>query len=279
MVCRPLLRLGTLFLVLAGAFPAAQAAVSATTAPSAAVVNACTIQSTDNLTFGAYNPTSGLASTASGQVQLRCTKAAAYSIAPTTGGSALTGPGGTLNYGLYVDTAFSQKWGGAGTVGFSLSNQVTSRAQFSTALTGAQFAANPALKNGLYYYANGTYYTGYLGQSSQALPGAVVQINLVTSTYTVPIIAHTNDVTALPKSTGNGPFDSYLYMVLPADTHAYSGSNGNYTVQVPNGTVLLKGTASSSRSITQATYYAQLPAGQDRAPGVYTDTVIIGVTF
>lgn len=122
--------------VLAFSSPVFAASATANLNVSASVAAVCTI-TTSPVAFGAYDPVVANAATdltASGAVNVACTKGAASTIDLGNGGNFLGGTrrmgSGTdfLNYGLYKDAALTQVWGTGLTGGTTASYTSASRA-------------------------------------------------------------------------------------------------------------------------------------------------------
>ncbi len=85
---------------------------------SASVAAVCIIGNA-TLAFGAYNPTSGTALTATSSVTLTCTLSTPYNIGmnagTTTGGTTtlrlMTTTGGTLGYKIFQNSGYTTNWG------------------------------------------------------------------------------------------------------------------------------------------------------------------------
>ena len=264
---------------------------------SSTVSNSCVVKSTDNINLGSYNPSSLVNLNGSGVLSLICTKGAIVTASPASGGSSLTGSGGSLSYSLYTDSGMTSKWGTSGTLS-SFTGGSGNSAQYSSSLnvyfknqnsltghaTVSQLqAAVPGFNPNLfyrYYYdssSNTTYIMyNYVGQgsSSSPPPGGTVQTDnwIQATTSTAPNTLGYNNKYVVGDA---------MYLVLPPGTT--TGSTGTYgtTYQVPAsiGSNPLTATSTTVTQPVNLTYYASLPYGQDVAPGVYTDTVVIQVTF
>lgn len=104
-------------------FRAALALVAVCSTGYVAAAETCSLVLT-NLNFGTYDPLSATGSTAMGSVGVRCNKTTNpsetlnYSITMSAGKAGtykpnrtMTGPGGTLVYQIYRDSAFTAVWG------------------------------------------------------------------------------------------------------------------------------------------------------------------------
>lgn len=255
---------------------------TSTMKPTATVSNDCLINSTDNLSFGAYVPSNSAALQTSGQIKLTCTKGATVSVYPVSGGSHMQGGGSTLTYVLYSDSAMSSVWGNQPTIPFD-SNSTGSTFFATQTLVGdgelsiAQIqqiipSFNPNTVYGYFYQtccaSNGTsigrtwIFTGYQGQTSGSLQlGPAKGYTLVTDA----------PETVVPGSNSAGTY----YKIVPT---SLTGVNGVY--QVPTGPMAtLSGTSTQAKTPMVLTYYGKVPALQDVTPGTYTDTVTIQVAF
>jgi spore coat protein U-like protein len=273
--------------------PLAQAAtppVAGTAQATSMVPPSCVIQSLDNLIFGAYDPTSGMDSTALGQLALHCVKGTVVSSVPTAGGAQLRNGSATLSYALYADAALSKVWGGTTSATF---RPGTSTTYFSQQLSEAQFKANPNLANQAYGYlrvthqipgqvttVSTTYYVGYLGQTPP--PAGTPSIAYApVSIGSISYAATTNPSSLATTYSNNnvggvgGRNDLYAqYLVTPTPV---APVNNVYTIS--SGTLPLGGTSKGIVTDLTLPYYGKLPAGQDVTPGTYADTVTITVTF
>lgn len=263
------------------------APVQGTTQATSTVSNSCTIVSADNLMFGAYSTINPSTLTTSGQIELHCTKNTAVAVSPTSGGSTMTGPGGSLTYSLYSDASLTTLFGQGGTASFTPPGDGFSTLFFKQSMTKAQFLADPTLATRVYGYAKAasssgslteTYYTGYLGQVNPGAGnfGGVMSAGPSSGISVGPVVV----ATAIGSNTysyGNsGSTFSYAqYIVTPTPVTPVGG-----TYAIPNySSTPIKGTVSSANTNLQLTYYGKLPAGQDVTPGSYLDTVVLTLTF
>jgi spore coat protein U-like protein len=266
---------------------AAVSPIQSTGKATAAVANTCVIVSADNLSFGTYSPINGLAAVTTGQVNLTCTKGAAFTVAPTSGGAALHGAGGSLAYGLYIDSAMTQTWGMANPtrlVDLDLNKTAQSPLPagwipmvFQTKLTAAQFSANTSYAQQPYMVTNEggapVYYINYVGQYQTNAQGNALRDQYPNSTAAALTSTSNIRITTVPVTTA--PAANTL--VLPPST-AKTGS----VYQIPtgfSGLASLSGTAASAHATSKVTYYGKIPAGQDMVPGSYIDTVVFTVSF
>ena len=218
-----------------------------------------------------------------------CTKNAAVSLGPTSGGSSLNGSGGSLNYGLYVDSAMTKTWGNGSILNMNFTG---GSGQFSTSLfvafktvknvaghlSPSQLQAafpdfNPNLFYAYYWTSTNTQiYYNYDGQySSATIPsGDSVLHNEYQAVFSTS-----------PQTLPNNRTGSALYYILPPGT--ITGTTGTYgaNYQVPTiiGNNPIKATATSSAQPIDLVYYAKIPYGQNVSPGIYTDTVVIQINF
>ena len=285
----PLLGLPLLSLSLLGLpLNAVAGSVKSSFQPSTTVANSCVINSTSNLSFGGYIPSNAAPLQTSGQISLNCTKGASVSVVPASGGSALNGSGGTLSYGIYIDSGMTQLW--KGTVLATYNNGVNQDAYFkySVNLNGrldlAQLQAavsnfNPNTAYGyMYDPTNDVTHLdyGYLAQSSSVPTGAQAAVYapagqvlnksgsllwMVSDPYNIPL-----------SSNGSVPWTIVLPTNSQVSSNIYSFSNGV-------APVALTGTSTSVKQAMNMTYYSKIPPNQDVAPGTYTDTVMVQVNF
>lgn len=117
-MCKSISKIG-LFISLALSLQAANAATTTTTFQVTATVgSACTVAAAD-LGFGAYNPLSPIATSATTTITVQCTLLSAYTIGLNAGtGSGataavrkMTKSADTLNYSLYQDPVHLLVWG------------------------------------------------------------------------------------------------------------------------------------------------------------------------
>lgn len=257
-----------------GALSLAQAgSVSSNLGATTKVANSCVIQTLDSVSFGAYNPTSGMSALGQGQVHLTCTKKAAASAVPSSGGSHMTGPSGSLNYALYTDSGMSQQWGSPApnyqSINFSVSQPL-----FAYHQAGISASQCQALSNGLLYA-----YEVQAGTSpSQCLYGKGSNYNAgpISGSYNTGFVLNGTTVVAPSKITsGSSQYDSMVY-------YATGSQVGSYTYSVAtsmSGALALSGTSQGVTVPLNLTYYAKVPASQDVSAGTYVDTVTVQVTF
>jgi spore coat protein U-like protein len=266
-----------------GVAQAATSPVKSTMGLSASVANSCRIVSLDSIAFGAYSPISGSTGMGSGALQLICTKAAVATALPTTGGSAMSGPGGSISYGLFIDTGFSKQWGSPGAQNANIN--FATNVKFASSSSGITQAACATLANGLTYawqpsgeYGNSTSTypsTCLYGASSSGTSGTGVT---GTNNYGLVVGGKTLVVASIVKG-GPGNTDTFNNMSY----YAPSGTQvSGFVYSVPasmSGALALTGTSTSAATPVVLTYYAKAPAGQDVTPGTYADTVIVQVSF
>jgi len=250
--------------------------------PNTNVSNVCQVQSTDNIGLGNYNPASGLSLQGLGHVKLICTKKAAVSVIPQSGGSTLTGGAGNLTYGLYVDSALTQKWGSPTYTRASWNPQTGGTYTYfkytvtvynvNATIQDIQAAAPNFDPNTMYYVyhqPNGT--TPY----TKVTYGYMLQSNTLSSFGSAD-----HWYSAYPLYLVDNPtLNSIPYgYVLPTNTPVSSG-----TYQVPvsasGPASSLNATSTSALSVTDLVYYAKVSNGQDVPPGTYIDTVVLQVSF
>ena len=263
------------------------------------VSNSCVVKSTDNINLGSYNPSSLVNLNGSGILSLICTKGAVVTASPSSGGSSLTGSGGSLSYSLYTDSAMTSKWGAGtqilsltagGTTSSNYTAYFESRASLTGRLTITQIQAavpdfNPNYAYFYVYYStfNTTeIYYHYAGQGSTT-PQVANPYGTTfygwgndwnTSTTTSP------DTLSYNYNVGTAYATAYYYMLPPGTTTGSTGSYGtSYQVPAGPGNTPITATSTTVTQPVNLNYYASLPYGQDVAPGVYTDTVVIQVTF
>ena len=236
--------------------------VSGSVAANVAVANDCQIETLDSLDMGAYQPLSGTPLVGSGQISLKCTKGAAVSVIPTSGGKAMTGTGGSLTYGLYTDSALSKVWGS----GFAYINVNLNSTEiyFNNQATTSESNCR-TLANGLTY----TYYS----PSSRCYYNLT---NAATNFFEAPATSAGNSVVYYNGQViYRGTMSTWYF----PDNTVYSG--GNYILQTTTSGVAnpLQGTSASANTPISLNYYVSVPAQQDVSPGVYSDTVLVQVDF
>lgn len=266
--------------------PVAQAAtapVKGNLGATSSVVNTCVIQSADSISFGSYAPINATATTGQGQLLLKCTKGAAVNVVPTSGGSAMTGAGGSLAYSLYTDSGFSKQWGSPGVTNNAIN--FSTGANFASNSSGLSLAQCAALSNGMLYayqptgqYANSTNFYASSCYYGASQTGAGV--GAISGSYNAGLTINGQVVVAAsPKTGGPGNTSTFGGMVY----YAPSGTSlGGYTYSVPSSlstALALTGTATSAATPATLTYYGKVPAGQNVSAGAYTDTVVVQVAF
>lgn len=281
------LALGLIFI--GSAFHATAAnSVQGTSTVSSAVANTCVVQSLDSIDFGAYDPTSGMAGIGSGQFQLTCTKGAVVTALPASGGKTLSGPSGTLNYALYVDSAMSKIWGGPSYSYVTL--DFSSRAYINMFMEqGVSFSACQGLANGTAFWfqantqANGTGTCGVnLGTTTAAtcLPGTIqCWSNSIQGTGAAAFLLASDGTltTIVPYNGLNGEPAFYLPQATSTQVSGITYTTPS-TVSGANGQAIT-GTSTSVKQPLKLSYYAKVPGSQDVSSGVYQDTVVVSFTF
>jgi len=266
---------GALLLALVGSASQAASPVHLSGAVTSTVPKSCVIKSADDINFGAYSPISGNPGQASGVVKVRCTKGAAVSLAATTGGSAMVGPGGNLAYALYIDAGYSKQWGASATAFVPVSPlSPSTHLYFSSVISGLSAAQcrNVAISSGYASLYGGTP-TGTSGvcYTNSTPPASTMNYNFTGST-TYYISDASTGTTLRPGTAGS------TYNLPPGYT-----TTGSFTYSIPNGPSsqlnLLTGTSTTGLSDLPFTYYAKVPASQNLPAGSYMDTVIIQATF
>ena len=236
--------------------------VNSPLATSAAVANDCQIETLDSLDLGSYQPLSGTPLVGSGQITLKCTKGTVANAIPASGGQDMTGPGGNLAYGLYVDNGFSKPWGsGNATLQIDFSQHAYTVAWGGYVGNVTQQACVNLAQSGPYEYS-----------------GSTCWYDLLPPPYT---------------NAAYGQYADYQNLVLNG-TQAISGKSQQtiyatgtqvsatvFDLQLSNGTGAnpLAGTSTSVNTPIKLTYYAEVKAQQDVVPGVYSDTILVQVTF
>ena len=285
----PLLGLPLLSLSLLGLpLNAVAGSVKSSFKPSTTVANSCVINSTSNLSFGGYIPSSAAPLQTSGQISLNCTKGASVSVVPASGGSALNGSGGTLNYGIYIDSGMTQLWGSGAWANYNNNVSEGTFFKYSTTLSGHLSATqlqaaipnfNPNTAYAYYYsYGSTSVYYGYLGQSSKTISGSTqsmyLNANQVVNTQGSEVWV-TNDPSTIPAYSNGGNTLPWT-LILPGNSQL---SNNVYTFSSGAAAIALSGTSTSVKQAMNMTYYGKIPPNQDVAPGTYTDTVMVQVNF
>jgi spore coat protein U-like protein len=232
------------------------------------VANSCTIINATAMSFGAYDPTSGTAALGSGQIQLRCTKNAAFAIASNGGqhNSAMQGPtGGLLAYSLFQDAGLSKPFGAGGTdylttlpVGkyacFSASGLVSSATDYTIQQNNAYYASQGQVPLNALATVSGRQNIFYGYVNSVASPSQCQY------SFNAVLVTASNVLYGQAVSTAT-PFPSSATFYVPTKSQAITG------------------TSTSALSVLTIPFYGKVPARQDLAPGQFTDTVTFTVSF
>jgi spore coat protein U-like protein len=255
----PLLRLRPLALALLVASMAAHATttpVSGNEPVSSSVSNDCVIDTANSLSFGAYDPTSGMANTANSSFILQCTKGTAYSVTVNGGlhSSAMQGAGGLLNYALYEDAAMSQSWG----QGYVISNiSSTGYTCINTGYTSyGTLAALQTFADTATYAFTYNYFSGH--------------------GYDVHQVYGQSATSSCAK--GSAESTSSYASVTDGDAVTADTSGAHHLVN-PGLGQSITGTSAGVHTAIDVPFYGKVPANQDLAPGSYSDTVTLIVSF
>lgn len=251
------------------------APVQGNLATTSSVPKSCLIQSADSIAFGSYAPINATAVTGQGQLLVTCTKGTAVTALPVSGGAAMSGSGGSLTYALYTSSSLSSQWGSPVAVYQSIN--LAAPLYFSSAQNGVSSAACAAQAAGMVYaytaaYTNGTSYpsTCYTGYSATRAAGLVNPVYGTSGQWSGLIVGTTQK--QAPYANG------YAMIYLPTGSTLVSGST--YSAPTSMGSqAALSGTSTGVSTPVTLTYYGQVPGGQNVSAGVYTDTVVVQVSF
>lgn len=263
-----------LLLSLPGAWAWASS-VNGAQAVNSSVVNSCVINTLDSVSLGTYQPLNTSPATGMGQVHLTCTKNAAVSTIPSSGGSSMTGPSGSIAYALYIDSSFTKIWGGA-TYSYATYDFAATNTPVNVNLSqGVSFASCQQLGNGLIFFYNPTKsLCAYNFNSSD--PSAIL-LTFSGSTINLTSYTSTGSQTTLNVASNNVTGSSFY---IPSELSSQvSGLTYTVPVAITGNAQALSGTSTSVKTPLVLTYYAKAPAQQDVTPGTYVDTVTVSVTF
>jgi spore coat protein U-like protein len=132
---------------------ASAATVTATFGVSASVAASCSTPATNAVTFGAYSPLTGNASTASATLSVTCTYATPFTIALNAGSNSaslserkMSNGTQTLGYNLYTTSGHTSVWGD-GTAGSSTQSGSGATGATPSAVSFTVYGQIPASQN------------------------------------------------------------------------------------------------------------------------------------
>ena len=269
-----------------------------------AVAASCTVAST-NISFGNFT---GTAIRITGTVTVKCPAGTAYQVgldAGTGSGATvtnrlMTGPGGaTLGYQLFSDAGYTSNWGntsGTGWVtgtGSGVNQQITVYAQLPTneyaptgnytdATVNVSVTATGLTTASSHFNVKATIRAACNVSVTALNFGAYAKVLInATSTIAVTCTNTTPYNVGLNAGTAGGATVTTRSMTGPGGTSlgyklfSNSGHTINWGDTVGSDTVAGTGTG-----IAQSlTVYGQMPAGENVAPGSYSDTITATITF